>query len=126
MHTVYEAAGGEAAFRRLVALFYERVAVDPILRPLYPEQDLGPAQERLALFLVQYWGGQATYSEKHGPPRLRMRHVPFAIGWAEREAWFRHMSAAVVAMGFEAEVTEAFLEYFDAASRAMINRPANT
>ena len=125
MHTVYEAAGGEAAFRRLVALFYERVADDPVLRPLYPEQDLGPAQERLTLFLVQYWGGPATYTEKHGHPRLRMRHVPFAIGWTEREAWFRHMSAAVVEMRFEAEVTEALLEYFDAASRAMINRPAN-
>ena len=50
-----------------------------VLRPLYPEEDLGPAEERFLLFLVQYWGGPTTYSETRGHPRLRMRHAPFAV-----------------------------------------------
>lgn len=125
MHTVFEAAGGEEAFRRLVGYFYERVAIDPVLRPLYPGEDLAPAAERLSLFLIQYWGGPATYTERHGHPRLRMRHVPFAIGHDEREAWFRNMTAAVMKMQFEPSVTEALLEYFEIASKAMINRPAS-
>lgn len=121
MHTVFEAAGGEEAFRRLVGLFYERVAVDPLLRPLYPDADLAPAAERLTLFLIQYWGGPAGYTERHGHPRLRMRHQPFAIGPPEREAWFRNMTAAVESMGFEPSVRDSLLEYFAVASRAMIN-----
>jgi len=125
MHTVYEAAGGAEAFRRLVDLFYQRVALDPVLRPLYPEDDLTGAADRLSLFLIQYWGGPATYTETRGHPRLRMRHVPFAIGFAEREAWFFNMTSAVEAMKFEPEVRDALLEYFEAASRAMINRPAD-
>jgi hemoglobin len=78
--TFYEAVGGEETFRRLVHRFYEGVAADPLLRPLYPEEDLGPAEERLRLFLIQYWGGPRTYGERRGHPRLRMRHVPFRIG----------------------------------------------
>ena len=76
----YAAVGGEDTFRRLVERFYAGVADDPVLRPLYPEDDLGPAAERLRLFLIQYWGGPATYSQERGHPRLRMRHAPFAIG----------------------------------------------
>jgi hemoglobin len=91
----YEAVGGEETFRRLVHRFYEGVAADPILRPLYPEEDLGPAEERLRLFLIQYWGGPRTYSERRGHPRLRMRHAPFPIGQREREAWLAHMRDAV-------------------------------
>src|SRR3954462_9564125 len=85
--TFYEAVGGEETFRRLVHRFYQGVAADPLLRPLYPEEDLGPAEERLRLFLIQYWGGPRTYGERRGHPRLRMRHVPFRIGAAERDAW---------------------------------------
>ena len=76
--TFYEAVGGEETFRRLVHHFYAGVAEDPLLRPLYPEQDLAGAEERLRMFLVQYWGGPRTYSEQRGHPRLRMRHAPFA------------------------------------------------
>ncbi len=80
--TFYEAVGGEETFRRLVHRFYAGVATDPVLRPLYPEPDLSGAEERLRMFLVQYWGGPRTYSEQRGHPRLRMRHVPFRIGRA--------------------------------------------
>src|SRR5690349_6629622 len=93
--TFFEAVGGEETFRRLVHRFYQGVAADPLLRPLYPEQDLGPAEERLRLFLMQYWGGPRTYSDERGHPRLLMRHMPFAIGEAERDAWLAHMRAAV-------------------------------
>src|SRR5256885_16724005 len=97
--TFYEAVGGAPTFRKLVALFYQGVAADPVLRPLYPEEDLGPAEERLRLFLIQYWGGPRTYGERRGHPRLRMRHVPFPIGGPERDAWLAHMRTAVDELG---------------------------
>ena len=77
--TFYDEIGGYETIRRIVARFYEGVATDPVLRPLYPEEDLGPAEERFRLFLVQYWGGPTTYSDTRGHPRLRMRHAPFAV-----------------------------------------------
>ena len=112
-------------FTRIVDRFYDAVVVDPILSPLYPPADLDGARERLRLFLVQFWGGPQTYSERRGHPRLRMRHAPFVIGDAEREAWFAHMSAAVAAevaagtLGAEDEAR--MLGYFDHASRFMMN-----
>ena len=75
----FDAVGGEPTFRRLVDRFYEGVADDPLLRPMYPEEDLGPAADRLTLFLMQYWGGPNTYSSTRGHPRLRMRHAPFVV-----------------------------------------------
>ena len=93
--TFYEAVGGEETFTRLVHRFYEEVAADPVLRPVYPAKDLGPAEEHLKLFLIQYWGGPTTYNELRGHPRLRMRHVRFHIGEAERDAWLRHMRTAL-------------------------------
>ncbi len=91
----YDAIGGEPTFRRIVARFYAQVATDDVLRALYPEEDLGPAEDRLALFLMQYWGGPPTYSQQRGHPRLRMRHHPFKIGPGERDAWLRAMRIAV-------------------------------
>lgn len=120
---VYDAAGGEATFTLLVERFYAGVARDPMLRALYAEEDLANAAERLRLFLIQYWGGPSTYSQVRGHPRLRMRHAPFAIGPAEREAWFGHMHAAVASLELPRGVRDAFLEYFETASLAMINRP---
>lgn len=120
---VFQAAGGEATFRALVERFYAGVAGDPLLRPLYPEPDLAGATERLTLFLVQYWGGPDTYSRLRGHPRLRLRHQPFAIGPAERDAWLRHMTEAVESLSLERGVRDALLGYFEAASTAMINRP---
>ena len=121
--SVYELAGGEPAFRLLVERFYARVAEDPLLRSVYPDEDLSGATERLTLFLIQYWGGPSTYSELRGHPRLRLRHQPFAIGRAERDAWLGHMTAAVESLELAPEVRRALLNYFDTASTAMINRP---
>jgi hemoglobin len=122
--SVYELAGGEQTFRLLVQRFYARVAEDPLLRAVYPEEDLSGATERLTLFLIQYWGGPNTYSEQRGHPRLRMRHQPFAIGSAERDAWLGHMTAAVESLDLAPQVRKALLDYFETASTAMINRPA--
>ena len=118
---VFDAAGGEETFRRLVESFYARVARDPVLRPVYPEADLAGATERLTLFLIQYWGGPNTYSRERGHPRLRMRHAPFAIGRRERDAWLQHMTAAVDELQLTPNVRKALLDYFDTASTAMIN-----
>ena len=121
--SVYELAGGEPAFRLLVQRFYARVAIDPVLRAVYPEEDLAAATERLTLFLIQYWGGPSTYSEQRGHPRLRMRHQPFAIGQVERDAWLGHMTAAIESLGLSPAVRKALLDYFETASTAMINQP---
>ena len=87
--TFYEEVGGFETFRTIVTRFYEGVATDEVLRPLYPEEDLAPAAERFLLFLVQYWGGPTTYSERRGHPRLRMRHAPFAVTPEAKERWLR-------------------------------------
>ncbi len=122
--SVYELAGGEKTFRLLVERFYSGVAEDPLLRPIYPEEDLSGATERLSLFLIQYWGGPTTYSAQRGHPRLRLRHQPFVIGQAERDAWLRHMTAAVETLELAPAIRGALLDYFETASTAMINRPA--
>jgi hemoglobin len=122
--SVFDLAGGEPTFRLLVQRFYARVATDPILRAVYPEQDLAAATERLTLFLIQYWGGPATYSERRGHPRLRLRHQPFTIGQAERDAWLEHMTVAVESLDLAPAVRKALLDYFATASTAMINQPA--
>ena len=122
--SVYELAGGEKTFGLLVERFYARVAEDPLLRAVYPDQDLSGAIERLTLFLIQYWGGPRTYSESRGHPRLRLRHQPFAIGKPERDAWLIHMTAAVESIDFAPAVRKALLDYFETASTAMINQPA--
>ena len=120
--TFYDAVGGEETFRRLVHRFYQGVADDPVLRPLYPEQDLSGAEDRLRMFLVQYWGGPRTYQEQRGHPRLRMRHVPFAIGEAERDAWLRHMREAVDSLGLPAEQAAPLWSYLEMAAHSMQNR----
>jgi hemoglobin len=120
--SVYDLAGGEATFRLLVKRFYAGVASDPVLRAVYPEEDLSGATERLTLFLIQYWGGPSTYSDQRGHPRLRMRHQPFAIGQAERDAWLGHMTAAVETLDLAPSVRKALLDYFETASTAMINQ----
>jgi hemoglobin len=127
--TLYDLVGGEAFFRRLVDAFYGGVADDPVLVRLYPEApDLSGARERLALFLMQYWGGPATYSERRGHPRLRMRHLRFHIGREERDRWLAHMSTAVERVTAELPdpelatvAAEALLGYFGPTSEQMRN-----
>jgi hemoglobin len=122
--TIFELAGGEPTFRRLVERFYAGVAGDPLLRPLYPDEDLSGATQRLTLFLIQYWGGPTTYSATRGHPRLRMRHQPFAIGQKERDAWLMHMTSAVDSLELASAVRTELLAYFETASKAMMNQPA--
>ncbi|MGH2640487.1 MAG: hypothetical protein ACRDGO_02180 [Actinomycetota bacterium] len=119
--TVFDAAGGMPFFEQLVARFYEGVAGDPVLRPLYPD-DLAPSTRHLTLFLAQYWGGPTTYDEERGHPRLRMRHAPFAVGPAERDRWLVHMRAAVATMAPPEPIERALVEYFEMAAEAMRNR----
>jgi hemoglobin len=119
--TFFEAVGGEPTFRKLVDEFYAGVATDPVLRPLYPEEDLGPANERFRLFLIQYWGGPTTYSDSRGHPRLRMRHAPFRVGVAERDAWLHHMRRAVLSLGLPAGQEQQLWEYLERAAHFMMN-----
>jgi len=121
--TLYERVGGTPFFTALVDHFYDGVADDTVLRPLYPEEDLGPARLRLRDFLVQYWGGPTTYSDRRGHPRLRMRHAPFVIAEAERDRWLHHMQAAVEAMSPAPAEREELLTYFAMAAEAMRNHP---
>jgi hemoglobin len=120
--TLYEAAGGLPFFTELVDHFYDGVAQDGELLSLYPEpHDLAPARRRLSLFLAQYWGGPTTYSDERGHPRLRARHLPFAIGNAQRDRWMHHMREAVEAMDPPTEIAEALMSYFTSAADAMRN-----
>jgi hemoglobin len=121
--TVYDAIGGESTFTRLVDAFYAGVAADPMLRAIYPEDDLGPAAERLRLFLIQYWGGPTTYSQRRGHPRLRMRHAPFPVNVATRDAWLRHMRAALDSVALPAEYDEQLWQYFTRAADSLRNTP---
>jgi hemoglobin len=120
----FERAGGERTFRLLVQRFYEGIALDPLLRPLYPEADLGPAAERLELFLIQYWGGPSTYSQTRGHPRLRMRHAPFVIGEAERDSWLRHMRNALDSLDLPADIETPLWDYLTMAADSMRNTRA--
>ena len=120
--SLYVRAGEVPFFEALVARFYEGVATDPVLRPLYPEADLGPAQRRLTLFLIQYWGGPRTYDAERGHPRLRMRHAPFALGPAERDRWLVHMRAAIAELAPSADVADELERYMAMAAEAMRNR----
>ncbi|MFF8773093.1 globin [Kitasatospora sp. NPDC015120] len=119
--TFFEQVGGEPTFRRLVHRFYQGVAEDALLRPMYPEEDLGPAEERFALFLIQYWGGPRTYSEQRGHPRLRMRHVPFKVDRAAHDAWLKHMRVALDELGLPEDAERQLWEYLTYAAASMIN-----
>jgi len=120
-HQFFAEVGGTATFGKLVARFYAEVAEDPVLRPIYPEEDLGPAEERLRMFLEQYWGGPRTYSDQRGHPRLRMRHAPFRIGPIERDAWLRCMRVAVDDVGLDDEHRAMLWQYLEMAAASMVN-----
>jgi hemoglobin len=120
--TLFERVGGAQFFTSLVDRFYAGVEGDPIVRSLYP-QDLEPPKRHLALFLIQYWGGPRTYSDERGHPRLRMRHFPFRIGQLERDAWLRHMRAAVETSDASASDAAALIGYFETAATSLMNQP---
>jgi hemoglobin len=119
--TFYEAVGGAPTFRKLVARFYQGVAEDPPLRALYPEDDLGPAEDRLRMFLEQYWGGPTTYSDERGHPRLRMRHFPFKVDAAAHNAWLLHMRVAVQELELAPEYENELWSYLVRAADSMVN-----
>jgi hemoglobin len=119
--TFYEAVGGEETFTRLVHRFYQEVAADPVLRAVYPARDLGPAEEHLRLFLIQYWGGPPTYNELRGHPRLRMRHARFAIGEAERDLWLRHMRTALDSLSLDPALDAQLWDYLVMAAHSLVN-----
>lgn len=124
--TFYDAVGGAETFRVLTATFYEQVAKDEILRPLYPEDDLGPAERRMRMFLEQYWGGPRTYSDERGHPRLRMRHSPFKVGPLERDAWLRCMHIAIASIDdsvLDERHRAQLLDYMQMAADSMVNSP---
>ena len=119
--TFYARVGGAATFDKLVTMFYQGVADDEVLRPLYPEEDLGPAAERLRMFLEQYWGGPTTYSDQRGHPRLRMRHAPYRVDSLARDQWLLHMRAAVDSLELDQELDDELWNYLVMAANSMVN-----
>jgi hemoglobin len=122
----YDAVGGAETFNAIVSRFYEQVPEDEILRELYPLDDLPGAEDRLRMFLEQYWGGPRTYSDQRGHPRLRMRHAPFRISEIERDAWLRCMRTAVASIDAhtldDAHRSE-LLDYLEMAANSLVNAP---
>ena len=119
----YDEVGGHATFERLVARFYAAVRTDPVLAPLYPPDEWEAAEERLRMFLEQYWGGPRTYSEQRGHPRLRMRHVAWKVGERERDAWLSHMLAAVTRLDVPDDARAAIWDHLERAAHTLVNVP---
>ena len=119
--SVFEQIGGHEAFVKLVDVFYEGVAQDDLLRPMYPEEDLGPAKRRLTMFLEQYWGGPGTYSSERGHPRLRMRHMPFKVNPEARDRWLLHMREGVEALGLSPLHEATLWDYLERAAHSLVN-----
>lgn len=119
--TFYDAVGGAETFRKLIAAFYRRVPDDPILGAMYPADDLAGAEERLRMFLEQYWGGPRTYSDLRGHPRLRMRHVRFAVTPTARDRWLGLMRAALDEVGMDPDRDQEIWTYLVMAAHSMVN-----
>ncbi|MEO7131930.1 MAG: globin [Dermatophilaceae bacterium] len=117
----YDDFGGHETFVKLVHEFYRGVAQDEPLRALYPESDLGPAEVRLRMFLEQYWGGPTTYSDQRGHPRLRMRHVDYAVTPDMRDRWLLHMLNAVDTLDLAAEHDDMLRDYLTRAAFSLVN-----
>nr|WP_218885485.1 globin [Kineococcus aurantiacus] len=117
----YDEVGGHETFVALVDRFYEGVAADDVLRPMYPEADLGPARRRMLMFLEQYWGGPTTYSDERGHPRLRMRHASFKVNPDARDRWLGHMRGAVESLGLPPAQEGVLWDYLDRAAHSMLN-----
>jgi len=122
MSNFYDEVGGEKFFTELVSLFYAQVATDPILRPMYPDDDLQAAARRLQLFLEQYWGGPTSYGEERGHPRLRMRHAQFPINEAAKDAWMRCMMAAVENIEIKEPERSELVQYLEMAANSLVNK----
>ena len=117
----YDQIGGAETFRKIVARFYEQVAADPVMSEMYPEEDLGPAEERLRMFLEQYWGGPTTYSDTRGHPRLRMRHQPYAVTPEARDTWLKYMRVALKEANLSPLHEATFWDYLERAAHSLVN-----
>jgi len=113
--------GGRPTFEKLVRDFYAGVRNDDVLWPMYPEDDLEGAIQRLTGFLEQYWGGPGTYSEERGHPRLRMRHAPFKVNPEARDRWLLHMRAAMNGLDLSPLHEAQLWDYLERAAHAMVN-----
>ena len=122
MDSFYDRVGGRATFEQLVSHFYALVAIDPILKPMYPDEDFHGAAQRLMMFLEQYWGGPSTYKEQRGHPRLRMRHAQFHIDLAARDAWLRCMKSAVDELSIEEADRVILWSYLELAANSLVNQ----
>lgn len=114
---------GEEGFTRLIAAFYRQVPGDEVLAAMYPGHDLAGAEQRLRDFLIGRFGGPQRYLEQRGHPRLRMRHMPFAVNAVARERWLRLMTNALDEVKLPAEVDAFLREFFDGVSAMLVNRP---
>lgn len=121
MQSFYERVGGAKTFEELAKVFYQGVSQDPLLKPMYPEEDLGPAERRLRMFLEQYWGGPDTYQKERGHPRLRMRHAPYKIGPKAKAAWLANMKRAVDSLDLPPADEAELWDYLERAAHAMLN-----
>ncbi|MEV8183364.1 globin [Specibacter sp. NPDC078692] len=123
--TFYGQVGGHETFKKIIHVFYQGIAADPLLRAMYHEEDLGPAEHRMLMFIEQYWGGPRTYLEERGHPRLRMRHVPFAVTPEARDRWLAAMRKGVDA-GELSPMHEATLwDYMERAAHSLVNAPSD-
>lgn len=113
---------GEETLAEIVRGFYQHVAQHPLLRPMYPEEDLGPAEERLLMFLRGRLGGPPDYIEQRGHPRLRMRHMPFPIDRAARDAWMACMDLALEGVDLELQTHQTLRSFLDQVATFLINR----
>jgi hemoglobin len=121
MATDFEVFGGKEFFSSLVKDFYQEIITDPILKPMYPEDDIDGAIERLTLFLMQYWGGPTTYSDQRGHPRLRMRHAQFPIDFAAKDAWLKNMEIALGKQTISDENRTKLWNYLMMAADSIVN-----
>ena len=121
--TFYDEIGGHDTFVRLVHRFYEGVATDVPLRALYPDADLAAAEQRLLMFLEQYWGGPTTYSQQRGHPRLRLRHQPYPVTQDMHDRWLRHMRDAVSSLQLSPAQEATLWDYLERAAHSLVNTP---
>jgi len=116
------AAIGEEGFARLVRGFYKQVPDDPLLGPMYPSADLPGAEQRLRDFLIGRFGGPPRYVEERGHPRLRMRHMPFAIDGEARNRWVALMDRALDEAALPPDASAVLRAFFHSTATFLRNR----
>jgi hemoglobin len=123
--TPYARLGGDAALRALVDRFYDLMELEPSYRELRAVHgnDLSSARDKLYWFLSGWLGGPNHYIERFGHPRLRARHLPFAIGTVERDQWMACMNQAMVEQGVDEDLRLRLVQALFQTADWMRNRP---